>query len=247
MRAAVRAVVRAAVCSSVWQCVAVRAVLNAQCALCVRLCAAVRLVACSSAAVCVWQCSSLRLCSSVWQCVWLSAAVRTVVCGSVRQCVAVHGAVCGTTKRTYAHYHAGCACTIVRTATPHCRTLPRTAAHCRTARQSILFYFGLFDFSFITRTRCSEGSLKGLVVVLFYHIFFVFMSVCFIFVCFWNVHQVLVGLPQGVGDLAILFYFILYHFVSVVFITRTRCSWGSPKGLMAWLCYFIICHMCLFS
>jgi hypothetical protein len=39
----------------------------------------------------------------------------------------------------------------------------------------------------------------------------------FILVYFYNMHQVLVGLPQGVGGLAILlytfwFYFSLFHF-----------------------------------
>jgi hypothetical protein len=49
-------------------------------------------------------------------------------------------------------------------------------------------------------------GLKGLVALLFYFILFYF----------YNMHQVLVGLPRGVGGLAILIYFI--------FITRTRCS-----------------------
>jgi hypothetical protein len=74
---------------------------------------------------------------------------------------------------------------------------------------SILFYF-ILDI-FITHTRCSYGSPKGLVALIFY-----FILLHFILVYFQNTHQVLVGLPQEVDGLAILFYFSLF------FITRTR-------------------------
>jgi hypothetical protein len=41
-----------------------------------------------------------------------------------------------------------------------------------------------------------------------------------IFVYFYNTHQVLVGLPQGDGGLAISFHFILLF--QFIFITRTK-------------------------
>jgi hypothetical protein len=58
-------------------------------------------------------------------------------------------------------------------------------------------------FIFITRTKCSKGSPKGLVALLF-PLFYI------ILVYSHNTHQVLVGLPQGIGGLAILFYFVLF-------------------------------------
>jgi hypothetical protein len=33
---------------------------------------------------------------------------------------------------------------------------------------------------------------------------------------FYNTHQVLVGLPQGVGGIAIVLYFVLYYFNNTV-------------------------------
>jgi hypothetical protein len=39
---------------------------------------------------------------------------------------------------------------------------------------------------------------------------FCFILVYFILLYFCNAHQALIGLPQGVGGLAILFYVILY-------------------------------------
>jgi hypothetical protein len=55
----------------------------------------------------------------------------------------------------------------------------------------------------------------------------------------YNTHQVLGGLPRGVGGLGN--YYILYyiHFFKFNFITRARCSWDFPKGLVASLFYFI--------
>jgi hypothetical protein len=72
---------------------------------------------------------------------------------------------------------------------------------------ALLFYYiffvfisvYLFYFICIMRTRCSEGSPKGLVAMLFY-----FILNKFILVYFNNTHQVLVGHPQGVGGLAVL-------------------------------------------
>jgi hypothetical protein len=62
-----------------------------------------------------------------------------------------------------------------------------------------------------------------------------FILFYFILICFYNTHQVLGGLLQGVGGLASLFYFVVFYFILDYFITRTRCSWGSPKGLVALL------------
>jgi hypothetical protein len=64
----------------------------------------------------------------------------------------------------------------------------------------------------------------GGLAILFYF-FCLYLFIHFISVYFYNTHQ-------GVGGVAILFYFISFQFI---FITRTRCSWGSPKGLVALL------------
>jgi len=45
-----------------------------------------------------------------------------------------------------------------------------------------------------------------------YFISFYFLLFWFILVYFHNTHQVLIGLPQGVGGLAILFLFIFVYF-----------------------------------
>jgi len=54
------------------------------------------------------------------------------------------------------------------------------------------------------------GSRKGMVALFFYFICFVCISFYFISIYFYNTYQVLVGLPQGVGGLAILIYFISF-------------------------------------
>jgi hypothetical protein len=59
-----------------------------------------------------------------------------------------------------------------------------------------------------------------MVALFVYFMFFVCISFHFISVYFYNTHQVLVGLPQGVGGLAILFYLYDTHQVFV----------GLPQG-----------------
>jgi hypothetical protein len=95
------AAARAAVCGSVWKCVALSTVVSAQCAQYARLCAAVRLVVCCGVEmrvrVAVQQCAAQ--CCSAWQC---------TVCGSVRgrmrQRVAVRTVlVCGSALGSVRH------------------------------------------------------------------------------------------------------------------------------------------------
>jgi hypothetical protein len=56
-------------------------------------------------------------------------------------------------------------------------------------------------------------------------------------------HQVLVGLPQGVGGIAILF--ILLYFITVYVYNTHQLLTGLPqaKGLVALLLYFILYNM----
>jgi hypothetical protein len=78
------------------------------------------------------------------------------------------------------------------------------------------FIFTLVKFICITRIRCSQGSPKRLVALIFYFILFHFTLVYFTVFC--KLHQVLLGLPQGVGGLAILIYliYLIYlYFISV--------------------------------
>jgi hypothetical protein len=62
----------------------------------------------------------------------------------------------------------------------------------------------------------------------------------FIFVYFYNTHQVLVGLPQLVGGLAILF---LFYFILVYFHNRHQVLIGLPQGVggLAILFYLNLC------
>jgi hypothetical protein len=59
---------------------------------------------------------------------------------------------------------------------------------------------------------------------------------------------VLVGLPQGVGNLAILFHFILICFVLVYFQNTHQVLVGLPHGVggLAILFYFILLCFSLF-
>jgi hypothetical protein len=70
---------------------------------------------------------------------------------------------------------------------------------------ALLFYFVLFYFTlFLQHARgARKGLPKGLMALFFCFYLFVFISFYFILVNFYNTHQVLVGLPQGVGGLAI--------------------------------------------
>jgi hypothetical protein len=58
--------------------------------------------------------------------------------------------------------------------------------------------FHLICFSLFSQG--APGARRALVVSPF----------CFILVYFYNKHQVLVGLPQGVGGLVLLFYFVCF-------------------------------------
>jgi hypothetical protein len=50
-------------------------------------------------------------------------------------------------------------------------------------------------------------------VALFFYLFrFVFISFYFILVSFYKTHQVLLGLPQGVGGLACYFISFIFYF-----------------------------------
>jgi hypothetical protein len=46
----------------------------------------------------------------------------------------------------------------------------------------------------------------------------------------YNTHQVLVGLPQGVGGLVLLFYFI-FHFILVHFYNTHQVLVGLSQGV----------------
>jgi hypothetical protein len=81
-------------------------------------------------------------------------------------------------------------------------------------------------------------GVGGLAILIWFKLIYV------ILVYFHNTHQVLVVLPQGVGGLAILFYFILFLFLFIV-ITRTRSSYGCPKGLIVLLFYVYNTHQVL--
>jgi hypothetical protein len=72
------------------------------------------------------------------------------------------------------------------------------------------------------------------VASLFYFLF------CFILVYFHNAHQVLAGLPQGVGGLAGLFVFIFYYFILVHCHNTHHVRAGLPQGVggLAILFYF---------
>jgi hypothetical protein len=85
------------------------------------------------------------------------------------------------------------------------------------------------------RTRCLYGSPNALVPLLFY----------FSLVHFYNTHQVLVRLPQGVGGLAILFYYMIYSFVLVNVYKTHQMLVGHPQGLVALLFYLIFTYSVL--
>jgi hypothetical protein len=51
-----------------------------------------------------------------------------------------------------------------------------------------------------------------MVALFFYFNLYYLILVYFILFYFYNTHQVLVGLPQGVGGVAILHYLILFYF-----------------------------------
>ena len=123
---------------------------------------------------------------------------------------------------------------------------------------ALLYSFILLSFISITRTRCSRGCPKGLVALLFCLFLYYFVIVyChntgahrapprgwwpryfifyfdFILVYFHNAHQVLAGLPQGVGDLAVFFYLIL------VYCHNTHQVLVPNGGGLATLFYFIL-------
>ena len=62
----------------------------------------------------------------------------------------------------------------------------------------------------------------------FYFILFVCISIYFNSVDFYNTHQVLVGLPQGVGALAFSFSFL---FILVYFHNKHQVLVGLPQGV----------------
>ena len=73
--------------------------------------------------------------------------------------------------------------------------------------------------------------------------------ILFIFVYFYHTHQELVGLPQGVGGLAIFFKFIEIYFILVYFHNTHRVLVGLPQGVggLAILVYFIYIILIYFS
>ena len=97
-------------------------------------------------------------------------------------------------------------------------------------------------------------------------LFFVFFRLCyFILFNLYNTHQVLVGIPQGVGGLAILFYFyntdhvlpqgvvglamLFIYFISIYFCNTHQVLIGLPQGLGGlpiWFIYFICFYFALF-
>jgi hypothetical protein len=71
----------------------------------------------------------------------------------------------------------------------------------------LAIFFPVF-FSFITRTRCLQGSPEGMEALLFdFHLFYLYF-ILFCLFYFHNTHQVIKSLPQCVGGLTT--YFILF-------------------------------------